>query len=304
MKIVLPTYTQNYNLSPFKTEVDANKYNLTFKTEGIADYLLYWGLNSNRLNVSRKFGVMETGFFHEAGFIDTLGGYHQSSLNTKYGYDAVANYDLGSRLSAREIIYGRPIHQQSKFNAGSGMNESFDHEIVLACQNPTDRSITFPHTPDEYWRFVKRACKFYGKNLFLKLHPWNSNEKAEPFEKLANKYGCGIGKFPLSLLKGKKFVITFNSTIAIDCSLLGVPYVQYAIGTFWNSYGIHFSNYNLPSQVTPIENAEKLADFLIHKYCFNKTMSQPKYAAMIHHFATSEDIFPMNDVFSYASNCV
>lgn len=302
MNIVLPKYITNYNLCPLKNNSEARQYDLTFEHQNTPDYLIYWGLPTNKLNISKKFGVMETGFFNEAAFIDTIGSYQQSSLNTKYCYDQVYNFDLNGRKSAKEIIYNLPAKKQSKFNPTHGNKIEFDQEIILACQNPTDRSITFPHTPSEYWNFIEGACKYYGKDLFLKLHPWNSNEKIIPFQELASKYNCGIGKFPLSLLKDKHFVITFNSTIAIDCILLGVPYVQYAIGTFWNCFGVTFSNYSFPHHVPHIENAENLADFLIYKYCFLKVMKKDKYAEMIKHFASSSEIFPMNDDFCYATN--
>ena len=302
--ILFPSYATNYSLSPFSANEDLSKYGLNIRDqEGIIpEYSIYWGNLPTINNKHKKYGVMETGFFYDAAFIDTIGAYQQCSLNSHYGYKAVESFELDFRPSANDLINSLHPSQKSKFNPVSGSSEKFPQTIVLACQNPTDRSICFPHCVDSYWEFVENCCKFYGKNLFLKLHPWNSNEKIIPFEKLANKYGCGIGKCNMSLLKGKEFVISFNSTIAIDCSLLGVPYVQYAMGTFWNSYGITFSNYTFPKTVKPIPNADKLADFLIYRYCFKKSMSKEKYVKMLNHFAKSKDIFPVNDEFCYANN--
>lgn len=302
MKITLPKYASNYSLCPFKDESEIKQFNMSFNLTSKTEYAVYWGIRNHKLNVAPKFGVMETGYFNNASFIDTIGSYENSSLNTKYGYDQIVNFDLNGRKSARSIIESLPSSKQSKFNANHGVDQDFQQRVILACQNPTDRSITYPHDEATYWKFVEGCCRFYGPNLYLKLHPWNSNEKAEPFIELAKKYRCGIGKFPIKLLKNKAFVIAFNSTIAIDCILLGVPYVQYAVGTFWNTFGVHFSNYSFPKDVRPIEGAEKLADFLIYKYCFNKGMSKEKYAKMIEHYSKSKDIFPLNDEFCYANN--
>ena len=71
-------------------------------------------------------------------------------------------------------------------------------------------------------------------------------------------------------------IISFNSTMAIDCVLRDVPYVQYAMGTFWNAFGVYYSNYQLPTEVEPISGADKLADFLIHKYCYYKNIGISK----------------------------
>jgi hypothetical protein len=304
MNIILPKYTTSYDLCPVRTEEEAKKLGLTYQSNNPGeDYIIYWGLNNHRMHAHKKFGVMETGYFNDAAFIDTVGSYQGCSLNTKFGYDAVANFDLAGRKSAKEIIFNLKAHQQSKYNANHGGALSFDQEIILACQNPTDRSIGYPNSQKKYWEFIEECCKFYGNKLFLKLHPWNTNEKATPFLDLASKYKCGAAKFAMSSICNKKFVISFNSTMAIDCVLRDVPYVQYAMGTFWNAFGVHYSNYQLPTEVEPIAGADKLADFLIHKYCYYKNMSDKnKFLNMLKHYAASDDIFPMTDEFSYANN--
>lgn len=304
MKIIIPKYSANYNLSPIKTEEEAQNSGFTYnaKKDG-QEYIIYWGVNNNKMHAHKKFGVMETGFFNGAAFIDTVGAYQSCSLNTKLGYDAVANFDLAGRKSAKDIIFNLKPSQQSKYNAVHGRTDSFDQSIVLACQNQGDRSIGYPHSEKKYWEFIEDCCKFYGNNLFIKLHPWNSGEKAMRFFDLALKYNCEIGKCSMSLIKGREFVLSFNSTIAIDCVLRDVPYVQYAMGTFWSAFGIHYSNYKLPTKIEPIPEAYKLADFLIHKYCFNKdTKDKDKYVRMLKHYAQSDDIFPMTDEFSYAND--
>lgn len=304
MKIVFPSYALNYTLSPFKSREDLleNGMDISYDKSITPDYSLYWGCQPSSNNIHDKYGVMETGFFYDAAFIDTVGSYHHCSLNSVKGFSYVASFDLNGRPSAKQIVNSLKPSQRSKFNPAAGNVKSISQPIILACQNPTDRSICFPHSVKKYWEFVEGCCKFYGKNLFVKLHPWNSNEKILPFQKLADKYGCGIGKCALDLIIGKDFVISFNSTIAIDCLLRDVPYVQYAMGTFWNSWGIHFSNYTFPKTVKLKPDSQKLADFLVYRYCFNKSMDKKKYTRMIKHFANSKDLFPINDEFCYANN--
>lgn len=302
MEILLPSFTKNYNLSPIKTEEDANKYGMTFNPKARPDYCLYWGLNPSTLNIHKKYGVMETGFFKEAAFIDTVGAYQNCSLNTRVAYEEILNFELNGRKSAKEIISNLKPHERSKFNPLHGSSEPFDQEIVLACQNQKDRAITYPSSTNRYFEFIESCCKYYGKNLFVKLHPWNTNENADPYISIAKKYKCGVGKCNMELIKNKNFVISFNSTIAIDCILNNTPYVQYELGTFWNCFGVHFSNRTFPISVEPIKDAIKLVDFLIHRYCFDKTMRIDRYAKMIKSYASSDNIFPLNDEFSYGTD--
>ena len=302
MKIILPKYSSHYNLCHIKDEKQANKFGMTYVHDPDADYTIYWGMNPTKLHNHRKYGVMETGFFKNGAFIDTVGAYQSCSLNTRDAYEQISNFDLKGRRSAKDIISKFRPHNQSKYNATSGRKEPFDQTIVLACQNQKDRSIGYPHSGKRYLEFIEACCKFYGKNLFLKLHPWNTNEYAEPYFEFAKRYGCEASKCHMSLIRGKEFVISFNSTMAVDCLLNDVPYVQFAMGTFWNCFGIHYSNYTFPTSVKPIPNAIKLLDFLIYKYAFNKSMQAPKYASMLKHFASCNDIFPMNDEFCYANN--
>lgn len=302
MKIILPKYATNYNLCPIKNEAEAENFGMTYRQDADADYTIYWGINTSKLHIHKKYGVMETGFFNQAAYIDSIGAYQASSLNTKYAYDQIINFDLSGRKSASEIIFSLDKTNQSKYNATYGRSEPCHQNIILACQNASDRSIGYPHNSKVYFRFIDECCKYYGKNIFIKLHPWNSNELAVPYYEIAKKYNCEIDKCHMSIIENKEFVISFNSTIAIDCLLRKVPYVQYALGTFWNTFGIHFSNYTFPTTVEPIKDAIKLVDFLIYRYCFNKNMQSDKYAKMLQMYASSSDIFPMNNEFCYANN--
>jgi len=106
----------------------------------------------------------------------------------------------------------------------------------------------------------------------------------------------------MSIIEKAEFCIGYNSTFAVDALLRGVPYVQFGMGTFFNAYGVIWSKGSFPSSIEPISDAYKLVDFLIHRFCFNQQMESEKFAAMVKHYAHSNEMFPMIDEFSYANN--
>jgi hypothetical protein len=305
--IVLPRYCLNYNgMLPVKTEADAKEYGFTFdhvhKGNNDNTCLFYWGDKPLQYEYGYKYYVIETGFFNEAYFIDSLGGSQFCSLNTKDGNEAVKSFKLNNRKSATDIIFNLPANRQSKFNAQHGDVKEINAEVVLALQNPSDRSIMSVTNKITYYKFVEDCCKFYGNGLFVKMHPWNNGEVLEQFQSIAEKYGCAYGKGRMDIINNVKFVISYNSTIAIDCLLRNVSYVQYGLGTFFNSHGIIFSNHTFPKKIVKTDNGQQLCDFLIHKYCYYKQMDKNKFAEMVKHYANSNEMFPMKEEFSYASN--
>lgn len=306
MRVIIPKYAQNYGLLPFKTEEEAQELGLTFnqgEIDTLNDYVIAWGHMPIIRNYGAKYGVMETGFFHNASFIDTVGNYQSLSLNTSMGFHAVAEFELDGRKSAKEIVLNAPKHQQSKYN--SEYNE-VDIDSwkgpVLILQNPTDRSIMSVTSKDRYLKFVKDACDYYGKSLFVKFHPWNSGENYRLMENIVKPFGCQYGKAKMSIINNAEFCLAYNSTFAVDAVLRDVPYVQYGMGTFYNAYGIIYTEGKFPYSVRPCLDAYRLADFLIHKFCFNKGMDKHKFAKMVKHYADSNEMFPMTDEFSYANN--
>lgn len=304
--ICLPKYCLNYNgLLPLKSEEEAVSFDLTFQCpKENKDNLcvFYWGDKPLSYEYGYKYYVIESGFFNNAQFIDSLGGSQFCSLNTDFGNKAVKSFSLNNRKPAKEIIFNLPPNQRSKFNPVNGEVKAIDSEVVLALQNPSDRSIMSVTNKKTYFDFVENCCKFYGKSLFVKMHPWNNGEVFDKFKTIAEKYGCSYGKANMDVIKSVNFVIAYNSTIAIDCLIRDVPYVQFGTGTFFNAPGIIFSNHTFPTKITPVDCGHQLCDFLIHKYCYNKMMDKLKFADMVKYYATSNEMFPMKDEFSYASN--
>ena len=304
MRLIIPEYAKNYNLLPIKTNNEALELGLEFgKDSREDDYLICWGSNPYTPNYGTKYGVMETGFFHNASFIDTVGNYQSLSLNTSMGFKSVEDFELDGKKSAKEIIFGMKANQQSKFNpAFNEVNVDEWKGPILILQNPTDRAILSVTNKKRYLQFVHDACKFYGKDLFVKFHPWNSNEKYEELENIVKPFGCKYGKAKMSIIEKSEFCLAYNSTFAIDAMLRDIPYVQYGMGTFFNAYGVIYTEEQFPTNITPITDAHKLPNFLIHKFCFNKNMDKYLFAKMIKHYANSKKMFPMIDEFSYANN--
>lgn len=315
MNIVMPKYILQYKISPFRIAnnglEDAKDMGFIFDAKkeldpGEEQYVIFWGVKNSAADFFTRYGVMEAGFFSGGAFIDTVGNYQTSSLNTKDAYKLVESFDLAGRKSAKDIITNLPPNNRSKYSQTVESHLPTEWSgPVLASQIPRDRSIRAVTTPSKYMEFVENCCKYYGKNLFVKLHPLSRGELYNTFIDMAKKYNCTVGKADVSIIDNCEFVISYNSTFAVDCLLRNKPYVQYGLGTFYNAYGVIYSAGTFPHSVENKEDGQQLCNFLIHKYCFNKiTMSREKYANMVKHYSTSKDLFPMTDEFSYASECI
>jgi len=179
---------------------------------------------------------------------------------------------------------------------------------VLACQQPYDKSVIFLNrmrSQAEYWAFVSGACKEYGKHLFLKLHPCNQQQEIEQHKAIAKEYGCGIGKVQMSVIDTCKFVLVFSSTIAVDAWLRDVRVAQYAPGYFYRTGAVTYTAGEYPDDVYGTESYEqKMLDFLVWKYCFNRDMPAKDLINLLYAFAESADLdmFPMPEEFSYGAN--
>jgi len=263
-------------------------------------FQVYWG----GMDITgAKSVVLETGFFWNASHLDTLGLYSRSALCTPQAIREIDKFEAPK--SAKDIVLSQV--QTSKYQQGEDKelsSEPVDWKgVVLALQNPTDRSIRSVTSPAKYYEFVEDACKFYGKDLFIKLHPWNSGEVGERLRNLAQKYGVYAAKISHRIIRNCKFVLVFNSSFAVDCMLRDVPVAQYAPGYFYQNPAVHYSEFNFPVDIkTDIEFGQKTCDFLAWRYCFDHSMPAEKWIRMFEHFAWSNNMFPMPEEFSYAGN--
>jgi hypothetical protein len=265
-------------------------------------YKIFWG------NVDPLLGrhsVMETGFFHDAAHLDTIGLYQYSSLCTPQALKEIENFD--AKVSAEEILNQtiQKTGHSSKYPQGQDpeWNSKFvDWEgVVLASQNPTDRSIRSVFSPEQYYQFIEDACKFYGKDLFIKLHPWNSGEVGERLRSIASKHGVQAAKINHRIISKCKFCLVFNSTFSVDCFLRNVPVAQYAPGYFYQNPAVQYTGFTFPTEIkTNIGFGQKTCDFLMWKYCFDHSMPAENWIKMFEVFANSREMFPMPEGLSYA----
>lgn len=243
--------------------------------------------------------VIETGFFWDAMHIDTKGLYQNSSLND---WNEISKFKAPK--AAKDIILNSK--HSSKYTQPK---ETIHWEgVVLACQNPSDRSVLSCGTTRDYYCFIASACRYYGLELFIKLHPWNNEKVIDEIKKIASPYGCRFIKCNHSIIKKCKFVLIYNSSFAVDCFLREVPVVQYAPGYWHKTPAVFYTNYKFINHLSDrqknsmITAGTKLTDFLVWKYCFNMSMSTKKWIDMLNYFANSKEIFPMKKEWSYAEN--
>lgn len=265
---------------------------------------VFWG---NLNEPSNKAVTIESGFFWEAFHIDTKGLYQNSSLCTPQAINEIE--DFCADVPAKEIlerVYTKNGHE-SKYSQGQDPEwESTDIEwngVVLACQNPTDRSIRSVANPEDYYKFVYDACKFYGSDLFIKLHPWNNGDVRARIEKYAKEFGCKVGKINHRVIENCQFCLVFNSTFTIDCLIRDIPVVQYAPGYFYQMPCVYYSRGTFPNIVyTDKIFGQRLCDFLMWRYCFDYTMPSDKWIDMLTKVLESNEMFPLPKEYSYGFN--
>ncbi len=257
-----------------------------------------WVLSWGDPQIKTSHTIVETGFFWDGAHVDTVGLYKFSSLNTAHGVQAVRKF-VAPR-SAADIVLGGSL-PGSKYRQTS-KDYRWDG-VVLACQNPGDRSIHRGHSTEDYWRFFEGACEHYRENLFVKLHPWNSGAVEKRMIEVAGKHKCTIAKCNHKVIEKCKFVILFNSTFAVDCFVRRVKVAQFAPGYFWMQPGVQYTKYRYPDEVRDtLDDGSRLADFLLWRYCFSMKMPVEKWVRMFRHLANSNAVFPISEEFAYAAN--
>ena len=249
--------------------------------------------------IKSAYTVVETGFFWDAAHVDSVGLYRFSSLNTTHAASYIKRFK--APRSAADIILGGSL-PASKYRQ-SGREEISWDGIVLACQNPADRSVLRGHSVADYWRFYEGACKTYGRHLFVKLHPWNGGDVERRMREIAAENGCRCEKTNHGVLKKAKFCLVFNSTFAVDCFVRRVPVAQFAPGYFWMSDAVTYTRGRYPDHVGDTrDGGSRMADFLIWRYCFNIQMPIDKWVRFFRHLSSSTAVFPISDEYAYATN--
>ncbi|MCA8991917.1 MAG: hypothetical protein KDA88_08055 [Planctomycetaceae bacterium] len=248
-------------------------------------WTLAWGYPATK----RRFGVAETGFFWDAMHIDTQGLYQFSSLNSAEGVRAIQEFSAPEPASS--LIARAPL-PKSKYRQPD--DEVDWNGVVFACQNPADRSVHSVASTEDWWRFLKKCCAYYGDKLFVKLHPWNRNEIEARIREVAKPHGCQIGRAGHTILNNCEHAVMFNSTYSVDCMVRGVPVKQGAPGYFSGTGAVTLCHGDparpIGDTVTP---GHKLVDFLAWRYCFSMDCSLDDWRRRLRIFANASTLFPL-----------
>lgn len=280
------------SLNSFEGNYFKKDYDWQTKKETEDLYFINWGENLHGTN----HGVIETGFFRDAIHIDRYGLYPFASFNLNTTRQIIEKYQPSK--SAQYMFKEGLL--QPKFQQYP-LKYTWD-KVVLMCQHPTDRSILKAGSTRQYYDFVEQACKYYGKNLLLKVHPVNSDEILETVKSIAMKYGCTIERISMDIINTCEHVVVYNSTAVVDCLIRNVPVLQYAPGYFWKSGTVDFSDrtFRTPHQPDHTYN-QKFCDFLIWKYCFHKMSPISIWNDIFNCFANAREDFPLPEKYSYAN---
>lgn len=256
------------------------------------EFMINWGVDSKIKGAS-----VESGFLWSAHHIDHF-LYERSSMGDPEFQKLVMEFDAPICTEKLIADYKYP---PSKF---SQPRENIDWRgVVLACQNPSDRSILRVGSTAGYYKFIEDACRYYGKDLYVKLHPWNNGEVEKKLKAIAHKYKCRYGKVNMSVLKHCQFVITYNSTFTFDCFRHNTKVVNYAHGYFSRTPSVYYSNGTFPDVVnTNRAFGKKLVDFLFWNYMYNKDMPFNLWIRMFQHAEKQKGIMLLDPDLSYANS--
>ena len=254
--------------------------------------IISWGGNAP----GGKNWVLETGFFWDACHVD-IGLYKFSALNTVFGKEEIEEFRAPE--SAMSIVEKAPV--KSKYRQ---VNYPLEWDgVVLALQNPGDRSVLSTGSVEDYYDFVRGACKYYRNHLLLKAHPWNTGEVFERLKSYSDEYGCRIEKTDHTPLKKCRFVLLYNSTFAVDCFLRGAKVAQFAPGYFYQTGAVTYTNHSYPDMVMDtVDYGYKLADFLIWRYCIYSSMPVDLWEEFLLYLDKTTEIFPVIEKYSYGYN--
>ena len=272
---------------------DPDLFRVTDTPPDEGGYAFSW---AKRGRASRA-AAIEIGFWKSAMHADPMGIYSASTFNTPEGMRQVMAYR--PEKPAAELLLGENL---TKYRQDS---EDVPWEgIVLPLQVPTDRAILSVGTTDEYWTFVEGACKKYGDNLLLKVHPCSGCVDRARAMGLAEKYGTRYAGTNYSCLRRCKFVLVYNSTFAMDAFVLGAPVCQFAPGYWYQSGAVLYTEGEYPDDCdrSTVEVGTRVADFCVWRYCWSwEVLTAAQWRELLTIFARSAQLFPLPECLSYGA---
>lgn len=281
---------QTTNLAPYNGEIQIR--------DSLANVDGGWGLSWAFVHRHERNAAIETGFWWNAIHIDQHGLYANSSFNRP---EARAEIEAFSPPKPVAELVAEKLIPCTKYRQGVP-TQRWDG-VVLAMQVPHDRSVKSVGHYDDYWDFYRGACAYYGKHLYVKLHPINTAATSKQAIEIAQEYGCCIGKTDHSVIEHCRFCLVYNSTFAVDCFVRRVPVAQFAPGYFHNSGAVTYTEGAYPDDVEDtVDFASRVADFAAYRYCFNYNQPLEQWIDMLRHFSTSDALFPLQEKWCYVRN--
>lgn len=238
-----------------------------------------------------------SGFFHQSWRVDRHGLWADCSLNSDEGKRVWRSYEPPQ--PAIDLLR-RPKYDQ----AGASITWP---GVVLAAQNggTAISHVTPSGTNAEYWSFVWDACKYFGKNLCIKLHPRVPRVEGNIHEEAAKTYGASIGHFSQTIYERCEFVLVFNSNSAVDAWLAGKDVMQYAPGCFAQTGAVTFTDGKFLTYTNPrLDIARQLLEFCAWRYNFSIAMSTRKMELIKDLYRANGSMFPLTEELSYAQRLI
>ena len=285
--------------------IDNNEFFLLESTKKQNDFI--WTLNLHDKNFNNS-GVLETGFWWNAVHIEPLNLYENSILTTEEGLQFIDSFNPRYDFIK---LFNRSTKPKSKYKQSQEQIEWSG--VVFAAQNPYDRSVKGTSGGRNYenndgvknwFEFFEKSCRYYGKELLVKLHPLHKDGRygQKEIEKIAIKYGCTVAHTDHTCLEKCDHVVLCCSTFAIDCMMRGIKVKQGTPGYFYKTKAVTYCDMEPSIKCKDtVEEGYKLCNFLASKYCFNSKQPIEWYKEILREYSTSKELFPLPEEYSYSA---
>ncbi len=248
--------------------------------------------------------AVETGFFNLACHIDKVGLYNRSVLHSAKAQKIINEFEYEEDIF--ELMQTKSL-EDSKYRQPH--NDIEWNGVVFASQNPSDRSITQVSNTKVWYDKLRECAKYYGKNLLVKLHPWNKHKERKVeniIRSICKPFGCTVGYFNHTCITNCEFVIVGCSSFSIDCMMRKIPVKQLLPGYFHTCNAITYCEddirKDIRNDVDVIQSGLQLTNFLARRYCFRMDISYRGWQDIIYSFEAnkkSNSLFPLPLEHSY-----
>jgi hypothetical protein len=160
--------------------------------------------------------------------------------------------------------------------------------VVLMGQSLMDNSVScmgidhynMSHGITQYMHWYRTMCDQYGKDLYVKIHPFVAQIKPymHMLQEVAWEYGATAESCSMDIINHCEKVVLYNSTAIVDCWMRGVPVEQYAGGTF---------------DTIPAELGKQMVHFLMWQYCIPLNLTGLDLHKTLEHYTQNDVLWPL-----------